>query len=709
VTTSVAPVKNGFPVDARGAAECYLDVGLCPIPLPPKSKIPVLEGWPNIRVTAENVGTYFTDDSANVGVLNGSPSADHVDVDLDCPEARAVAPYMLPQTNWIFGRRSSPQSHYIFRAEGSDSAALKYEDVDGSVMVELRGTGGQTMFPPSIHPTGERLGWHVFADAGFAILEDLQRAVAEVAAAALLARHWPAKGSRDAAALALSGALARAEWLEEKVSRFVEAVAVAAGDEEARSRAGKAKPTAARMEDGKETTGWPTLAKLLGEGNAVVERVREWLGLGDKAPAELPLPNDAPWPEPLAEQAFHGLAGEIVRVIEPDSEVDPAALLFQILVGVGNIVGREVFFQVEADRHHCNEFAVLVGKTAKARKGASWGHVEYLLNQVEETWTTDRVQSGLSSGEGLIWAVRDPIVSREKTKEDGKIKFVDVEKDGGVADKRLQIVEPEFANVLKQVERTGNTLSVILRIAWDGGRYLRSMTKNSPAKATGAHVSLVGHITVEELRRLLSATETANGFANRFLWIGVQRSKLLPEGGNVDRGQLDSLALRVAQNLATARGRGRIYRDDDARALWGEVYAELSEGRAGMAGALMARAEAHVMRLSTIYAILDGAEYVGVPHLLAALALWKYVEQTIAHVFGDSLGDPVADELLRLLRGCPSGMTRTQIRDYFQRNASSERVGRALSMLLHHKLVTRQEVKTGGRPSERWVAGGKPI
>src|SRR5262249_58645497 len=131
------------------------------------------------------------------------------------------------------------------------------------------------------------------------------------------------------------------------------------------------------------------------------------------------------------------------------------------------------------DTHYLNEFVVLVGKTAKGRKGTSWSHVERLLLAAEEQWARERIQSGLSSGEGLIWHVRDPIMKRERIKERGEpVRYEEVEADPGIADKRLCVVEPELANVLKQTERQGNTLSPVLRQAWDGSD-LRSMTKNS--------------------------------------------------------------------------------------------------------------------------------------------------------------------------------------------------------------------------------------
>jgi Protein of unknown function (DUF3987) len=243
----------------------------------------------------------------------------------------------------------------------------------------------------------------------------------------------------------------------------------------------------------------------------------------------------------------------------------------------------------------------------------------------------------------------------------------------------------------------------VLRVAWDG-RDLRSMTKNSPARATGAHVSLIGHITGDELRRYLTATETANGFANRFLFVCTDRSKRLPEGGRIDPSATAALRDELADAIGFARTAGDVGRDDEARAVWCEVYGQLSEGRPGLAGALLARGEAHVMWLALLYALLDRSPTIQAPHLLAALALWDYVERSVYHVFGDTLGDAIADDLLRLLRSCPDGLTRTDISSYFQRNVSTDRIGRALGLLLQHKLARREQVQTGGRPSERWHA-----
>jgi hypothetical protein len=717
VTATTTPINGKRPADAAEAALCYLASGRLPIPIAHRGKKPIDPetgqeklAWQQQRPTTADLPRLFPEGRAlNVGILLGAPSGGLIDVDLDCAEAIAAAPLLLPQTGWVSGRKSRPRSHWWYEvSDPPHKAQDEYADLDGSVLLEVRSTGGQSVAPPGIHESGESIVWNTYTQPAHVEMSELLASARAVASVAILARHWPAKGQRDRAAMALSGGLVRAGWPAERVSLFCRAVAVAAGDEEARMRASKAAPTASKQEGGRLTTGWPILAKLLGpDGGEVVARVRAWLGLADQSLPEVPLPEPPPWPAPPGEEAFHGLPGRIVRTIEPVSEADPTALLVQVLVAFGNVIGRAAYFDVESDRHHANEFVVLVGQTSKARKGTSWGRVSGLFRASQGQWARERVQSGASSGEGIIWAVRDPIQKRECIKERGHpVRYEEVEADPGVADKRLLIYEPEFANVLKQPERKGNNLSAVLRQAWDG-LDMQTLTRNSPARATGAHVSLIGHITADELRRYLTETEIANGYGNRHLWICTKRSKPLPEGGSVDARAWDALQAELAQALAFASSAGVVTRDEDARALWWTVYGPLSEGRPGLAGSLLARGEAHVMRLAMLYALMDRSATIGAAHLLAALALWDYVERSVAHIFGDALGDPVADEILRLLRSCPNGLTRTEIREYFQRNQSSDRIGRALGLLLQYRLARRQEVQTKGRPAERWYAQGK--
>src|SRR5262249_14170960 len=152
-----------------------------------------------------------------------------------------------------------------------------------------------------------------------------------------------------------------------------------------------------------------------------------------------------------------------------------------------------------------------------------------------------------------------------------------------------------------------------------------------------------------------------NGFGNRHLWLCTDRSKVLPEGGRVDPETWQGLRDRLARALAFARSVGEVTRDDDARAIWREIYGPLREGKRGLAGSLLARAEAHTMRLAMIYALMDSSNVIQAPHLMAGLALWDYVERSVYFIFGDDLGDPLADDLLRLLRTSPTGLTRNDL------------------------------------------------
>jgi hypothetical protein len=412
------------------------------------------------------------------------------------------------------------------------------------------------------------------------------------------------------------------------------------------------------------------------------------------------------YPPELHPSGFYGLAGEIVKLIEPHTEADPAALLFQLLAAFGNIIGRGACMTADGARHYLNLFVVLVGQTSKGRKGTSWSQIANLLERIDADWCGTRVTSGMSSGEGLIWNVRDPIIVTKPNKERPD-KCEEVVSDSGIADKRLFVIEGEFAKTLKVMERETNTLSPVIRQAWESGS-LKTLVKNSPAKATGAHISIVGHITRDELRRLLNQTETANGFANRFIWLAVKRSKCLPEGGQIDTVNFDDVLRSLASAIEFAREAGELKRGERARELWRAVYPKLSEGKPGMLGAVIGRAEAQVMRLSAIYALLDRSLVIGPEHHQAAMALWRYSEDSARWIFGTSTGDKNADKILAALRRAPTGLSKTEISvDVFNRNVSSHDLDEALTLLESAGLAAVVRELTQGAPRELWSC--KPV
>jgi hypothetical protein len=410
-----------------------------------------------------------------------------------------------------------------------------------------------------------------------------------------------------------------------------------------------------------------------------------------------PKPEAAAWPV-MADEAYHGIAGEVVRTIAPHSEADPVALLIQFLVLAGNVIGRGPYWQVESTHHHSNLFAVLVGTSSKGRKGTSLERTRAIAKVADETWAEDRLKSGLSSGEGLINEVRDEL--QKWNAKESRFEIV----DPGVDDKRLMLVEPEFAAALSVAERPGNTVSTLIRRAWDGDK-LQTLTKGSPLCATDAHISLIAHITEDELRARITRTDCANGFANRFLFVLIKRSKELPFGGDLLESAIQTLGSRLAEVVAEARTVGRATMTPKARTMWTTVYSALSADRPGLLGAIVARAEAQTVRLAMLYAVLDGSHEIDVPHLSAALAVWEFAEASAVHIFGNALGDETADDILRALRQAGAeGMTRTQISDLFGRNRSAGRIGAALALLMTNGRARVEMRQTGGRPVEVWLA-----
>ena len=310
---------------------------------------------------------------------------------------------------------------------------------------------------------------------------------------------------------------------------------------------------------------------------------------------------------------------------------------------------------------------------------------------------------GMSSGEGLVYHVRDPIERQEPIRDGRRLtgEFEAVVADPGVDDKRLLAYDPEFASVLKVMLRDTNILSTQIRQAWDSGT-LRTLTKNNPVVATGAHISILGHITKDELLRHLTETEAANGFGNRIQWTCSKRSKVLPRGGGTPK--IDQLVKPLHDALVKARDIGEITWDKEAGALWDEIYEQLSSPQPRLFGAITARAEAQVLRLSVIYAAIDGSEVIQLPHLLAALAVWDYAEASARYIFGDATGDYIADRVLNTLKQTPEGLSRTQISNLLGRNIREDRISRALGLLLKLGRVRFETQLTEGRAKEVWYA-----
>lgn len=269
------------------AATRALERGWSPIPIPAGSKAPDFDGWEQTRyASAVQLEEAFPDDS-NIGVLLGAASNGLVDIDLDSPEARRLAPSLLPRTGLTHGRKSTGTSHYWYVVGDEPPATKRYQDLPDrgrrQTLVELRSTGGQTIIAPSVHPSGELIEWHDDGEPTRIPSSKLRAHVGVLAACSLLARHWPGPGARHDAFLALAGGLLQSGWSLANARHLVVSLAHATDDEEADQRGRDVETTHHRLEDGQDVVGWGTLASILGD--PVVRRVREWLpGADDEEP-----------------------------------------------------------------------------------------------------------------------------------------------------------------------------------------------------------------------------------------------------------------------------------------------------------------------------------------------------------------------------------------------------------------------------------------
>jgi len=268
-------------------ARDYVSRGWKVVPVPERGKNPGRPGWEQLNLSVDDLPRYFIENGhrPNIGVLQGQPSGGLADVDLDTAATCILGALWLPKTDAVFGRVGKPRSHYLYRAvDGVGPKTERYlrpgaKKADGAkaTLIELRGTGAQTIFPGSIHESGELIEWASDGAPAAVDMKDLARTVRRIAAGAALVPFW-VEGARHELALALSGALLRAGWEAEQAGDFIEGVAQAAGDQEAPKRRADVQSTADRLAAGENVVGLPTLVEQLGNKD-VVKALVSWLGL----------------------------------------------------------------------------------------------------------------------------------------------------------------------------------------------------------------------------------------------------------------------------------------------------------------------------------------------------------------------------------------------------------------------------------------------
>jgi len=619
----------------------------------------------------DTINEYFSKD-CNIGIATGEPSGLWVLDDDDIAANKAITD-TLPRT-WT-AKTGGGGRHYFFR-HTETTKRLKNVKGIGVWKMDVRSTGGYVIAPPSNHISGGKYEW---------IISPHECEIAEAPdwLIRLIPKHEDdQRGVMVVAASPRTTAPSNAITVHEPDDELTE-----------RARAYLAKCEPAISKQGGDDRTFKVacnLVELFGglPDDELLDLLREWndrceppwldsrlkyklsqarkkttterrVIISDTQPeAEDEADEDGDaglwtfWPS-LDGDALHGLLGEIVGTIEPETEADSAGILVSLLTSFGNSVGNGPRLPVGAGVHHSNLFTCLVGDTASG-KGQAWSIASRIMKRADPEWYRECLARGLSSGEGFVERLNDP-------DSDDPFSVPPL--------KRLLCLQSEFARPITAMRREGNTLSPILRSAWDC-EPLEVMTRGkSKLRASNAFVSVLAQITPDELRKILTnSVEVVNGFANRFLWCLVRCQRLLPHGGNV--AVLDAFDDRLRIALEKAKTIRDMRRSTEADRLWETVYPELKRSRKGAYGRTVDRACPQVVRLSMIYALADGLPTIESDHLKAALAVWNYCDESARILFGEdeNEGDSVSAKILEVLQEGPK--TKTEIR---QRLSSSAR------------------------------------
>jgi putative DNA primase/helicase len=438
------------------------------------------------------------------------------------------------------------------------------------------------------------------------------------------------------------------------------------------------------------------------------------------------VPAEAEGPGPLAPptmrpEGFPPLIRAIVDAGTASSEAHPAAIAANVIAWFGAAVGRVPYQRIGDQKIHGRPFFLIVGKSAKARKGTSETTPREVARRADaalrrRSGTKNMLRfhkGGVSTTEGIIKELRDPIEGDDKGKG----------ADPGVVDKRLAVIEPEFEALMAAMAREGNTLAGAIRTMWDGDP-LAPLRQSSPYRVEYPHVTLTCHCTAFALRTKVAANDIANGVMNRFILVHVHRPKLVPLPEPTPDAVLDDLAQRLAAAIDYAtkgdphqRDKHEVVMTPGACDLWCELYPAITRDRDGKVGSLMARSEVYCRMLSMIFALMDCRSEIEPCDVLASLAWVDYWAASVAYVFhgdddseSDDDGlDPFTAEVLKLVQGQP-GVKLSEVNAHWSRNKTTE-VRAALEKLMSlAPPLVRQEVDktTGGRVAKRYFPSHAP-
>ena len=343
---------------------------------------------------------------------------------------------------------------------------------------------------------------------------------------------------------------------------------------------------------------------------------------------------------------LYGLIGDVARAGSDGTETNACAIAANFMAYLSCAIGRGVYLPIGNTRHHARLFCLHIGRSGRGRKGDAVSlvlRIDQTLRAMDDAFAPQIHRGGLSTREGLVALMHD---GYRQGRQDVP----------AIEDKRLWVVESEFANVLHQGRRDGNTLSAALRDCWDGVD-LKPATKSNRLYASDPHVCLSGAISPSELTGLMSTRELTNGFANRFLMIWAERTRMLPFPKETPQAVVEHLARRTLEVLAFVRAdrhgeREHLRMELSAQAQW--RYAQLYRGELnddlgdGTVGALLERRAPMLLRLAMLVALADLQTRIDVPHIDAAMAWIRHATASVRFVFVSAADEAKLAQVLKL-------------------------------------------------------------
>lgn len=408
---------------------------------------------------------------------------------------------------------------------------------------------------------------------------------------------------------------------------------------------------------------------------------------------------------PIDPTAFDCYLGRVVDAVAEFTEGDPVNVLVSLICVTGVHLGQKPHVRAGDDIHPLLVWPLIIGRTGSGRKGAGWSSAKRISLAAAPDFMTTNMRSGLTSGEGLAAMFTDDPDDPSADDSDS----APAKRAGGrlpPGDRRLLVFEAEWAAVMARMKREGNSLSATLRGAWEGGDL--STLAVSARIAPSSHVGIIAHITPEEFRAKVSASDLAGGTYNRFLPVMVARSRFLPGGQGAPLAIVNGLGAELAERLEHGGDLGALSFTRAGNELWRRLYVEFGtdSGDSGPVEQFVSRAAPYCLRIAGIHAALDGTDAIDGDHLTAAAALVRYSIDSARAAFSHNA--ETAKLAAWISAAGTEGRTREQIRsDFYRRNKKADELNALLDSLVQAGRITatkRPPASGRGKPTEVYTA-----